>query len=112
MIEKMSCTAFMDAMDGKRVELMTACVVGKEMFEKALESLKDDEKYLKVMNKPIENKDVGVFHKHSTGFCRVMTDGTSSYKFFDKGSYIMSDGKLSFIINPSIMHVCVYRVID
>ena len=38
----------MDSMDEKRVSLISACVVGKEMFFKALKSLDDTEKYRKV----------------------------------------------------------------
>lgn len=34
MVEKISREKFMASMDGKRVSLIAACVVGKEMFEK------------------------------------------------------------------------------
>ena len=109
-MKKVSRKAFMDSMDGKKVTLMTACVVGKEMFAKAIKSLEDTEKYLKVTTTPIDSKYAGVFHKYSKGFYRVMVDGTKSYKEFAKGDYILSDGTLALIITPDTMHVCVYRV--
>ena len=110
-MEKISRNKFMDSMDGKLVSLISACVVGKEMFSKALKSLEDTEKYRKVTTTPINNeKYTGVFHKRSHGFYRVMANGTKSYKDFQNGEYIMSDGKLSFIITPTTMRVCVYRV--
>ena len=109
-MKRMSRKAFMDSMDGKLVSLMTACVVGKEMFSKAIKSLDDTEKYLKVTTMPIDKKYTGIFHKRSHGFYRVMVDGTKSYKDFQTGDYILSDGKLSFIISTPTMRVCVYRV--
>ena len=109
-MKRMSRKAFMDSMDGKLVSLMTACVVGKEMFSKALKSLDDTEKYRKVTTTPIDEKYTGIFHKRSHGFYRVMVDGTKSYKYFQTGDYILSDGKLSFIISTPTMRVCVYRV--
>lgn len=109
-MKKVSRNAFINAMDGKKVTLMTACVVGKAVFEKAIASLDDTEKYLKVTTTPIDSKYVGVFHKQSNGFYRLMEDGTKSYKEFSKGDYILSDGKLVFIITPTTMRVCVYRV--
>ena len=108
-MEKVSRKAFMDSMDGKKVTLMTTCVVGKEMFSKAIKSLYDTEKYLKVTTMPIDKKYTGIFHKRSNGFYRVMTDGTKSYKDFQTGDYILSDGTLAFILTPSTMRVCVYR---
>ena len=110
-MEKISRNKFMDSMDGKLVSLISACVVGKEMFSKALKSLDDTEKYRKVTTTPINNeKYTGVFHKRSHGFYRVMANGTKSYKDFQTGDYILSDGKLSFIVTPTTMRVCVYRV--
>ena len=109
-IRKISREKFMDSMDGKKVTLISACVVGKEMFEKALKSLDDTEKYLKVTTMPIDEKYIGVFHKHSNGFYRLMSNGDKSYKWFAKGDYVLSDNTLSFIINPDTMHVCVYRL--
>ena len=109
-MKRMSCKAFMDSMDGKKVTLMTTCVVGKEMFAKAIKSLDDTEKYLKVTTMPIDKKYTGIFHKRSHGFYRVMVDGTKSYKDFQTGDYILSDGTLAFIITPTTMRVCVYRV--
>ena len=110
-MKRMSRKSFMDSMDGKKVTLMTACVVGKEMFSKAIKSLDDDtEKYRKVTTMPIDSKYTGVFHKRSHGFYRVMVDGTKSYKYFQTGDYILSDGKLAFIISTPTMRVCVYRV--
>ena len=109
-MKRMSRKAFMDSMDGKLVSLMTACVVGKEIFSKAIKSLDDTEKYLKVTTMPIDKKYTGIFHKRSHGFYRVMVDGTKSYKYFQTGDYILSDGKLSFIISTPTMRVCVYRV--
>ena len=109
-MEKISRNKFMEIMDGKIVSLISACVVGKEMFSKALKSLDDTEKYRKVTTTPIDKKYTGVFHKCSHGFYRVMVDGTKSYKYFQNSDYILSDGKLSFIITPSTMRVCVYRV--
>ena len=38
-MEKISRNKFMASMDGKRVSLISACVVGKEMFSKAIKSL-------------------------------------------------------------------------
>ena len=108
-LKRMSRKAFMDSMDGKIVSLISACVVGKEMFAKAIKSL-DTEKYLKVTTMPIDKKYTGIFHKRSHGFYRVMVDGTKSYKYFQTGDYILSDGTLSFIITPTTMRVCVYRV--
>ena len=109
-MKRMSRKAFMDIMDGKKVTLMTTCVVGKEMFYKAIKSLYDTEKYHKVTTMPIDKKYTGIFHKRSHGFYRVMVDGTKSYKYFQTGDYILSDGKLSFIISTPTMRVCVYRV--
>ena len=109
-MEKVSRKAFMDSMNGKHVSLISACVVGKEMFSKAIKSLDDTEKYRKVTTTPIDEKYIGVFHKCSHGFYRVMVDGTKSYKYFQTGDYIFSDGKLSFIISTPTMRVCVYRV--
>ena len=100
----------MDSMDGKKVTLMTTCVVGKEMFAKALKSLDDTTKYNQVLATPVDKKYTGVFHKRSNGFYRVMADGTKSYKYFQTGDYILSDGTLAFIITPTTMRVCVYRV--
>lgn len=108
-MEKVSREQFMNSMNGKKVTLMVGCVVGKEMFEKAIKSLENADKYHKVTTTPIDSKYTGVFHKRSHSFYREMTDGTKSYKEFAKGDYILSDGKLSFIITPSTMHVCVYR---
>ena len=109
-LKKISREKFMASMDGKRVSLISSSVVGKEMFAKAIKSLADTEKYLKVTTTPIDSKYAGVFHKYSKGFYRVMVDGTKSYKEFAKGDYILSDGTLAFIITPDTMHVCVYRV--
>lgn len=109
-MEKVSRKAFIASMDGKRVSLISACVVGKEMFAKAIKSLDDTEKYLKVTTTPIDSKYTGVFHQRYNGFYRVMANGENSYKSFTKGDYILSDGTLSFIITPDTMHVCVYRV--
>ena len=109
-MRRMSRKAFMEIMDGKKVTLMTACIVGKEMFSKAIKSLDDTEKYRKVTTMPIDKKYTGIFHKRSHGFYRVMVDGTKSYKYFQTGDYILSDGTLAFIITPTTMRVCVYRV--
>ena len=109
-MERISRNKFMESMEGKNVSLISACVVGKEMFAKALKSLDDTEKYRKVTTTPIDSKYTGVFHKRSHGFYRVMVDGTKSYKDFQTGDYILSDGTLSFIITPTTMRVCVYRV--
>lgn len=109
-MEKISREKFMASMDGKHVSILASCVVGKEMFEKAIKSLDDTEKYHKVTTTPIDSKYTGVFHKRSHSFYREMADGTKSYKEFNKGDYILSDGKLSFIITPSTMRVCVYRL--
>ena len=108
-MERISRNKFIESMDGKRVSLISACVVGKEMLSKALKSLYDTEKYRKVTTMPIDKKYTGIFHKRSHGFYRVMVDGTKSYKYFQTGDYILSDGTLSFIITPSTMRVCVYR---
>ena len=110
-MKRMSRNSFMDSMDGKQVSLISACVVGKEMFAKALKSLDDTEKYRKVTTTPVDSKKyTGVFHKKSNGFYRVMANGDKSYKEFAKGDYILSDGTLAFIITPTTMRVCVYRV--
>ena len=109
-MKRMSRKAFMDSMDGKKVTLMTTCVVGKEMFAKAIKSLDDTTKYNQVLATPVDSKYTGVFHKRSHGFYRVMVDGTKSYKYFQTGDYILSDGMLSFIISTPTMRVCVYRV--
>ena len=109
-MEKVSRKAFMDSMNGKHVSLISACVVGKEMFSKAIKSLDDTEKYRKVTTTPIDEKYIGVFHKCSHGFYRVMANGEKSFKYFSDGDYILSDGTLAFIITPSTMRVCVYRV--
>ena len=109
-MEKVSRNAFMNIMDGKKVTLMTACIVGKDMLEKALKTLDDTTKYNQVLATPVDKKYTGIFHKRSHGFYRVMVDGTKSYKDFQTGDYILSDGTLSFIITPTTMRVCVYRV--
>ena len=109
-MKKVSRKAFMDSMDGKKVTLMTACVVGKEMFSKAIKSLEDTTKYNQVLTTPVDSKYTGVFHKRSHGFYRVMVNGEKSFKYFSNGDYILSDGRLAFIITTSTMHVCVYRV--
>ena len=109
-MKRMSLKSFMASMDGKRVSLISACVVGKEMLEKAIKSLDDTEKYLKVTTTPVDSKYTGVFHKRSHGFYRVMANGDKSYKEFAKGDYILSDGTLAFIISTPTMRVCVYRV--
>ena len=109
-IKRISREKFMTIMDGKHVSLMTACVVGKDMLFKAIKSLDDTEKYNQVLATPVDSKYTGVFHKRSHGFYRVMVDGTKSYKDFQTGDYILSDGTLSFIITPTTMRVCVYRV--
>ena len=110
-MKRISRNEFMNAMNGKRVSLISACVVGKEMFEKAIKSLDDDtEKYRKVTTTPVDSKYTGVFHKRSHGFYRVMANGEKSYKEFANGDYILSDGTLAFIITPTTMRVCVYRV--
>ena len=100
----------MDSMNGKKVTLIYGGVVGKNVLEKAIKSLDDTEKYLKVTTTPIDEKYTGVFHKRSNGFYRVMSNGDNSFKYFIHGDYILSDGTLSFIINPTTMRVCVYRV--
>lgn len=109
-IKKISRAYFMKIMNGKSVSLISACVVGKNMLEKAIKSLDDTEKYLKVTTTPIDNAYTGVFHKKSNGFYRLMANGEKSFKYFTNGDYILSDGKLSFIITPTTMRVCVYRV--
>ena len=109
-MKRISRNEFMNAMDGKIVSLISACVVGKEMFAKAIKSLDDTEKYRKVTTTPVDSKYTGVFHKRSHGFYRVMANGDKSYKEFAKGDYILSDGTLAFIITPTTMRVCVYRV--
>ena len=109
-LKRISRNKFMEIMDGKNVSLISACVVGKEMFSKALKSLENADKYRKVITTPVDSKYTGVFHKRSHGFYRVMVDGTKSYKDFQTGDYILSYGKLFFIITPSTMRVCVYRV--
>ena len=109
-MEKISRNKFMASMDGKRVSLISACVVGKEMFEKAIKSLEDTTKYNQVLATPVDSKYTGVFHKRSHGFYRVMANGEKSYKEFANGDYILSDGTLAFIITPTTMRVCVYRL--
>ena len=109
-MKRMSCKSFMDSMDGKKVTLMAACIVGKDVLEKALKSLDDTTKYHQVLATPVDSKYTGVFHKKSNGFYRVMVNGDKSYKCFAKGDYILSDGMLSFIISTPTMRVCVYRV--
>lgn len=109
-MKKVSRNAFINAMDGKKVTLITSCVVGKAVFEKALSSLDDTEKYLKVTTTPIDSKYTGIFHKRANGFYRVMANGDKSYKEFANGDYILSDGTLAFIVSHDTMHVCVYRV--
>ena len=64
-MKRISRKAFMEIMDGKHVSLISACVVGKEMFSKALKSLDDTEKYRKVTTTPGDSKYTGVFHKRS-----------------------------------------------
>ena len=108
--EKVSLKEFMNAMNGKHVSLISACVVGKEVLEKALKSLDDTEKYNQVLATPVDGKYTGVFHKKSHGFYRVMANGDKSYKEFAKGDYILSDGTLSFILSTPTMRVCVCRV--
>lgn len=108
-MKRMSNKEFMDSMDGKKVTLISACVVGKEMFAKALKSLENADKYHKVTTMPIDSKYTGIFNKNSHGFYRVMANGEKSFKYFTKGDYVLSDGKLSFIITPTTMRVCVYR---
>ena len=109
-MKRISRKEFMDSMNGKQVSLISACVVGKEMFSRAIKSLDDTEKYHKVTTTPVDSKYTGVFHKGSHGFYRVMVDGTKSYKDFQTGDYILSDGTLAFIISTPTMRVCVYRV--
>ena len=109
-MKRISHKEFMKSMDGRNVSLISACVVGKEMFSKALKSLENADKYRKVTTMPIDKKYTGIFHKRSHGFYRVMANGDKSYKEFAKGDYILSDGTLSFIITPTTMRVCVYRV--
>ena len=110
-MKKVSRKSFMEIMDGKRVSLISACVVRKEMLAKAIKSLDDTETYRKVITTPIDSKKyTGVFHKRSHSFYRVMVDGTKSYKYFQTGDYILSDGTLAFIISTPTMRVCVYRV--
>lgn len=109
-LKKISRNKFMEIMESKSVSLISACVVGKNVLEKAIKSLDDTEKYLKVTTTPIDSKYVGVFHKQSNGFYRLMSNGDKSYKWFANGDYVLSDGTLSFIINPDTMRVCVYRV--
>ena len=109
-IRKISREKFMKSMDGRNMSLISACVVGKEMFSKALKSLENVDKYRKVTTMPIDKKYTGVFHKSFHGFYRVMVDGTKSYKYFQTGDYILSDGTLAFIISTPNMRGCVYRV--
>ena len=109
-MEKVSRKSFINSMDGKKVTLIYGGVIGKNVLENALKSLDDTEKYRKVTTTPIDNKHVGVFHKQSNGFYRLMSNGDKSFKYFSKGDYVLSDGKLSFIINPFTMNVCVYRL--
>lgn len=113
MLKKVSRKYFMESMDGKNVTLMTACVVGKEIFAKAIKSLENADNYAKLVSAPI-NKDkyMGIFNKLSNGFFREMKDGRKSFKTFSKGSYILSDGKISFIVAPDTMLVCIYRTED
>lgn len=109
-IRKISRAKFMEIMDGKKVTLMMACVVGKEMFARTIKSLiSDTEKYHKVTTMSIDEKYTGVFHKRSHSFYRVMANGDKSFKYFSNGDYVLSDEKLSFIVTPSTMRVCVYR---
>ena len=108
-MKRISRNEFMNVMDGKKVTLISACVVGKDMLSKVIKSLDDTEKYRKVTTTPVDSKYTGVFHKKSNGFYRVMANGDKSYKEFAKGDYILSDGTLAFIIAPN-MRVCVYRV--
>ena len=108
-LKRISRNKFMTSMEGKHVSLISACVVGKEMFAKAIKSLDDTTKYNQVLATPVDKKYTGIFHKRSHGFYRVMVDGTKSYKYFQTGDYILSDGKRSFIISTPTMRVCVYR---
>lgn len=109
-IRKISRAYFMKIMEGKSVSLISACVVGKSVLANTLKSLENADKYLKVTTTPIDSKYVGVFHKQSKGFYRLMANGEKSYKWFANGDYVLSDGTLSFIINPDTMRVCVYRL--
>ena len=110
MLEKVSRKHFMDTMDGKLVTLMTACVVGKAVFAKAIKSLENADNYNKIVSAPINpDKYTGIFNKLSNGFFREMRDGRKSFKTFSKGSYVLSDGNLSFIVAPDTMLVCIYR---
>lgn len=109
-MEKVSRKAFMDSMDGKRVTLVSTSCVTQEELEQAIKALEHDNIYHTVANAPFKDKYTGVFHKCSHGFYRLMADGTKSYKEFSNGDYILSDGKLVFIITPTTMRVCVYRV--
>lgn len=110
MLEKVSRKHFMESMDGKRVSIIASRIVNKEILEKALKSIENVDTYHKVTNTPIDDYYTGVFHKRSHGFYRVKANGDKSYKEFVNGDYILSDDTLSFIITPSTMRVCVYRV--
>ena len=109
-IKKISREKFMASMDGQRVSLISACVVGKHVLENAIKSLDDTTKYNQVLATPVDSKYTGVFHKLSHGFYRVMASGEKSVKYFNTGDYVLSDGTLAFIITPSTMRVCVYRL--
>lgn len=113
MLVKVSRKHFMDTMDGKDVTLMTARVVFKVDLDKAIRSLENEDNYNKIVSAPINrDKYTGIFNKLSNGFFREMRDGRKSFKTFSKGSYVLSDGKLSFIVAPDTMLVCIYRTED
>lgn len=100
-MEKVSREHFMRTHDGKNVSLIGARIAPSSVLTKLIDKLNDTDFYQIALTTPVDSKYTGVFHRMSHGFYREMTNGERSYKDFSKGSYIISDDRISIIVSPS-----------
>ena len=101
----------MNMHDGKPITFLGNAHISRVNVSRFMK--KWEEKYEWAMRLELPANTVGVLHKRSSYFVRVLPDGDKSYYYFEYGSYIMADGVFSMLFSPnsdkSGYNVTIYR---
>lgn len=95
MFKKVSRNQFIKDNDGKAVSLILVGILNEKQLNQVIEAWENGTHL-----PPKANKYMGIFHKFSSGFYREMKDKEKSYYYFERGSYVVSNGTISLIIKP------------
>lgn len=104
----------MEQRDGKPITFLGNAHLKATDMQLYLELWKDKEKYDEAVQFVPPTNTTWLLHKGSTYFFRSPTSGgRGSYYFFEKGSYILTDGVFSVLFNPTndgtFYNITVYR---